>query len=401
MSILIKSTNLLDVKNKKLVDNLDVLIDGEKIIRIGEFISIGESFVIDGSNKTLIPGLIDVHVHLGSSCTVDFMNKMKDPTEVVTLRAVSNARKTLITGITTVRNAGEKNHLDTFVRDSIAMGENIGPTIIASGRGISIVGGHGYPGIRRVSGPDDARLAVREHVEANVDQIKIIASGGVLTKGSAIGLSQMTMEEMEAVTSEARAFRLPTLAHAHGTQAIKNCIEAGIDTIEHCSLPSEESLRLMAEKEIFMIPTFAASEMILRNGKNMDFSQDTIRKSETIKEDKKRLFKLALEMGVNIAMGTDAGSPLNYHGSNAVELEFMVEYGMEPIDALIAGTYNGARVCRIDDVVGSIEEGKFADLVLVNGNPIKNIKILQATENIDMVMKKGEIVKHGFCLEGE
>ncbi len=395
MNILIENVNVLDVKNKKIINNIDVLVKEDKIAAIGKDLSAPDCFIINGLNKTLIPGMIDAHVHLGSSCTVDFMERMKDPGEVVALRAISNAEKTLKAGVTGVRNAGEKNHIDTFVRDSIEKGENLGPTIIACGRGISIVGGHGYPGIRTINGEDDARGAVREHVEAKVNQIKVIASGGVLTKGTIIGLSQMTMNEMKAITSEAKAFGLTTMAHAHGTQAIRNCIEAKIDSIEHCSLPDEESLRLMAEKGIFMVPTFAASEMIERNGTKAGFAEEVIKKSQLIKEDKKRLFKLALDIGVNIAMGTDAGSPLNYHGENAVEIELMVKYGMKPMDALIAATYNGARVCRIDNFVGSIEVDKIADLVLINGNPIDDVKILQNQDNILMVLKKGKIVKYG------
>lgn len=389
----LKNVRVIDVANKKTIENAHVVINGAYIEKVStEPLNNVDGTSLDLTGKTLLPGLVDAHVHLSGNARPDVLERFRDPEAVVALRAASNARITLEAGITMVRNLGEKAYADVHLARSIEMKESVGPRVITAGRGISIVGGHGTPVIREVSGADDARLAVREHVKAGVDQIKVIASGGVLTAGTVPGASQMTMEELKAIVDEAKTHFKPTSAHAHGTQAIRNCIEAGIDSIEHCSLPDEESLELMAEKGIFMVPTFTSGEMILRYGKEAGIREEVIEKSKRMAEEHKKRFYQAVTKGVKVAMGTDVSTPYNEHGENAVELELMVDAGMSPMDAIVASTRHGAEVCGMADKTGTIAAGMYADLLVVDGDPLSDITILQNKENFHLIMKEGDVV---------
>jgi len=291
-----------------------------------------------------------------------------------------------------VRNLGEKSYIDVHLSNSIEEKESLGPRIITCGRGISILGGHGTPAIRRVSGADDARLAVREHVNAGVDQIKIIASGGILTQGSPVGASQMTEKELYAISDEAKAHFKPICAHAHGNESIKNCIDIGVASIEHCSLGDEDTFEKMAEYDIYMVPTFSSGEMIIKHGKQLGIDKEIIEKTKKIEEEKYEKFRCALKKKVKVAMGTDASTPYNNHGNNAQELNLMVEAGMSPIEAIIATTYNAAKLCGMEGNTGVIEEGKYADLLITESNPLKEINSLQDKKNIFMLFKEGDCV---------
>ncbi|MFM1654320.1 amidohydrolase family protein [Brevibacillus sp. B_LB10_24] len=393
MKLYVKNVRVIDGISPKPLENRHVVINGTMIETVSDKpIEDFDGTVWDGTGKTLLPGLVDSHVHLSGNGLPDVLERFTDPEAVVTLRAAANARKTLEAGITMVRNVGEKAYIDVHLARSIEAKETIGPRVITCGRGISILGGHGTPVIREVCGADDARLAVREHIKAGVDQIKVIASGGVLSKGTYVGAHQMTMDELRAITDEARTHFRRTCAHAHGAQAIRNCIEAGINTIEHCSLPDEESMELMAQKGIYMIPTFASSEMILRYGKEAGIRDEVIEKSKRVDEEHKERFRQAIAKGVKVAMGTDASTPYNFNGENAMELALMVDAGMTPMDAIIASTRNGAIVCEREHVTGTIEAGKFADLLVVEGDPLTHISLLQNKTNFHLIMKEGEVV---------
>lgn len=393
MKLLLTNIRIIDGRNPQPIDQAHVVIHGSRIEWIGHELPEGfEGTTIDCTGKTLMPGMIDTHVHLSGNCKPDLLERFTDPDAVVTMRAVHNARTTLLAGFTMVRNVGEKSYIDVHLAKSIASGETFGPRVITCGRGISIVGGHGTPAIREISGADDARLAVREHIKAGVDQIKIIASGGVLSRGTVPGAHQMTMDEMKAITDEAKAFFRRTCAHAHGTQAIRNCIEAGIDSIEHCSLPDDESLEKMVEKGTFLVPTFVSGEMINRHGLEAGIRAEVVDKSKRMAEEKKERFQRALQVGVRIAMGTDVSTPYNEHGKNALELQLMVDCGMKPMDAIISTTYNAAACCALEQETGSVEIGKLADLIVLPGDPLKDISLLQRSSEFDLILKEGEVV---------
>lgn len=347
--------------------------------------------VIDLGGARVLPGLIDAHIHLGSDCTPNLFDAMAGPPALVALRAAMNARRTLEAGFTSIRNVGECNYMDVHLRDAIEAGYVVGPRVVTCGLGIAIIGGHGHPGSWTVAGPEDCRKAVREHLANRVDQIKAIGTGGVLSKGKRPGASQLTFEELKVIADEAHRAGLMCCVHAHGTQGIREALLAGFDSIEHASLPDEECIQLFLDTGAYLVPTFAAGERIKAHAERL--SPEVLSKSLQMAEEKARRFRWAVEAGVkSIALGTDAGSPFNYHGENAQEFVLMVHHGMSPRDAIRAGTEVAAACIGLGDQVGSITPGKWADLVVVDGNPLEDIAVLTHREKIKLVFKGGEIV---------
>lgn len=266
--------------------------------------------------------------------------------------------------------------------------------MLASARPVAMTGGHGWQIAREADGPHEVRKAAREQIKAGADVVKFMATGGVMTKGVKPGSAQLTEEELKAGIEEAHKAGRRTSAHAQGTQGIINAIRAGIDSIEHGVFLTEEAARLMAEKGVFLVPTICALHCIEKNGLEQGIPPFAVKKTKKVKQRFLSSLRLAKEAGIKMAMGTDAGTPFNFHGKNALELELMVDLGgFTPQEAIEAATLGAARVVGLERELGSIEEGKLADIIVVRGNPLDDIRILQDREAILWIIKEGKVVK--------
>jgi imidazolonepropionase-like amidohydrolase len=304
------------------------------------------------------------------------------------LRSIPAAKRILLSGFTTVRVAGARDHLDIDVRDAINEGILVGPRVLACGRGITITGGHGYEKAVEVDGVDEVRREVRHQVKLGVDGIKIYGmSGGVSTKGTKMQAEQFTLEEVTTAVYEAHKFGRPVLSHAIGGPGIMNGIQAGVDSIDHGIFLTERACDLMRENGIVLVPTLGPVYYYVERRKAEPWR---IARAEAIQDTHIESFRLAMEKGVTIAMGSDLGAPSRFpSGEGALEIELMVRYGMSPMDAIIASTSIAARLLRLDEHVGSITVGKLADLIVVDADPIEKITALQ--NEVSLVMKDGTV----------
>ncbi len=370
-----------------------VLVENGRILRVaplGEFDGHAGA-VQDTSGATLLPGLTDCHVHLVYSGHADPRSVMaKQSPSDITLTALENAQKNLAGGITSVRDCGGKDYLEFSVRDAINRGTFSGPTIHASGRMICMTGGHGNSMGRVADGEDEVVKAVREQVHAGCDLVKIMATGGVMTPGVNPEDAHYSAEEMRAGVQEARRFHKRTASHAQGTEGILNAVRAGIHSIEHGIFMSEKCVEEMNEAGVYLVATIAALKNIVGNaGKGIPAY--AVEKSERVGEHHKRSIQLFHAAGGKFAMGTDAGTPFNYHGENARELAYLVEYGLSPSEALVAATGNAADLMGIEDH-GRIAAGMKADLLLVEGDPTKDIERAADRAHHRAVYKAGVLV---------
>ena len=374
------------------LDGHAVLVEGGQVARVapaGEFHGYAGRKV-DTAGMTLMPGLGDCHVHLvytGGADPNGIISK-QSPGEI-TLTALENAQTALKGGITAVRDCGGKDYLEFSVRNAIARGAFMGPTIRAAGRMICMTGGHGNRMGRVADGVDDVIKAVREQVHAGCDLVKIMATGGVMTPGVNPMDAHYTAEEMRVGLHEAKRFHKSTASHAQGTEGILNAVRGGVDSVEHGIYMDDECLREMLERQTYLVPTIAALKNILDNA-DKGIPPYAVEKARNVAERHRESFKMYYKAGGRIALGTDAGTPYNLHGANALELAFMVEFGMTPVDALIAGT------SRAHDLMGLINAGRIlkgaqADLLLVKGDPTQDIACAAQRANHVAVLKGGVI----------
>jgi len=312
---------------------------------------------------------------------------------MTTLKAVQFARDTLMAGVTTVRDLGGKEEIALVLRDAICSGLISGPRMLVSRQMICMTGGHGWPVGREADGPDEVRKAVRQQIKKGADLVKFMATGGVLTPGVEPGAAQLTEEELRAGIEEAHKAGRKTATHAMGTEGTLNALRAGIDSIEHGVYLDDQSVSLMVKQGVALVPTLSALYNIEAKGIEGGIPEYAVEKTKRVKPYHLSSIRMARETGVRIAMGTDAGTPFNMHGENIGELKFLVEQGFSPIEAIQAGTRIAAEVLGMESDLGSIEEGKLADLVVVEGNPLDNIGLLRDPEAIKLVVQGGKIVK--------
>ena len=346
---------------------------------------------VDAPDATLLPGLIDCHVHFAMSGGPDWLSEMKEPYATSCWRAAIHARKTLEAGFTTVRTLGGRPGADPALRDAQVAGIVEGPRIVATNLVICITGGHGSWIGREADGPDDVRKAVREQLKAGADCIKLIATGGVMTPGVEPGSQQLTDDELRAGIDEAHKAGRKVAAHAHGSEGIKAAVLAGVDSIEHGSFMTDEIISLMKERGTFFSATLCSAQGFL------DAPPDSVAEWAMVKAGHVRValdasFRRAHDAGVRLVLGTDAGTPFNRHGDNARELALMVKLGVDPLDALRAATRNGAELLGKLDTLGTLEAGKAADLVLVEGDVTADINRLCNPNNVKLVVQAGRIV---------
>jgi imidazolonepropionase-like amidohydrolase len=348
---------------------------------------------LDLGGMTVLPGLIDCHVHLCLGGDPDVVRTIREESPGLTLlKAAGFARATLEAGFTTVRDLGFRDHAVFALKEAIAKGLLPGPRIMAAGLAICMTGGHARFIGREADGPSEVIAAVREQLAAGADVIKFIASGGVLTPGTSPEAPQFTPEELAAGMAEARRAGRRVAAHAHGAEGMKQAITAGAHSIEHATLMDDEAAALMREHDIFMVPTLSALATTADCGVQCGIPVTSVEKARAMRGRHEASFKKALRGGIPIAFGTDAGTPFNRHGENAQELERMVSLGMTPMEALLTATSGAATLLGVRQSVGTIEAGKTADLVVVEGNPLKRIIVLRQRDRIAGVMQSGRFV---------
>ena len=383
-----------DGQGRTLTDH-GVLVEGEKISRVaplGEFEGFsGKS--VNTESGTLLPGLIDCHVHLVYCGEADpETHLLKLGPGAIVMNALENAQKTLFSGVTSVRDLGGKEYLEFSVRDACNSGRQLGPTIKAAGRIICMTGGHGNAFGRVADGPDEVLKAVREQIHAGSDVIKLMATGGVMTPGVNPEDAHYTEEELRAGVHEGHRFHRSCATHAQGAAGILNAVRAGMDSIEHGIFMTQECLEAMMERGTYLVPTLAAVNHIYIN-RNNGIPDFIVEKTIRVRERHHQSIKMFYQAGGKIAMGTDAGTPFNIHGDNSQELQFMADLGFSNKDILTISTKNGADLMGLDDR-GQIQEGFFADLLFVSGNPVEEISAVADQNNHLSVIKNGKPVRH-------
>jgi imidazolonepropionase-like amidohydrolase len=351
--------------------NADVVIDDGKISAIRD--ASGEC---DRVAACITPGLVNAHVHLEMSGQPDPLNLANVVTPMQRmLHAVENARKTIQAGVTTVRDVGASEDIAIEIRDAIAQGRIPGPQMRAAGRVLCMTGGHGWPIGRAVDSPWDARKGVREQRKSGADCIKLIATGGVLTKGAVPGIAQLTIEEMSAACDEAHRHEMRVAAHAIGTEGIKNALRAGVDSIEHGHMLDDEAIELFKERGAYLVPTLTAPACILEHAEHGGQPDYVVRKAREINEHLLRNIRRAFEAGVKIAGGSDAGTPFNYHEKYADEVVLMHELlGMSPQQALHSATAVAAELIGLHR--GIVAPGEPADLLLLETDIARDLHTL-------------------------
>jgi len=383
----------------RVLEHATVLVEGEKIVKVAEGnVNIpkdAQKIPLEG--QMLLPGFIDSHVHICFDCSPDPMTSAASESPTVTaLKAANSARQTLLSGVTTIRDMGGKDGIDLGLRQAINSGLIPGPRMLASGKLICMTGGHGWQVGLEVNGVDEVRKAAREQIKAGVDIVKLMATGGVLTPAVEPGSEQLTEAELKAGVEEAHKAGRKTATHAMGTKGILNALRAGIDSIEHGVYLDKEAVSLMIERDVPLIPTLSALFNIESKGIEAGIPAFAVEKTLKVKPAHLESIRMAREAGVSIAMGTDAGTPFNVHGDNLGELKFLVDCGFKPMEAIEAGTRIAAQVLGMEKELGTIEEGKLADLVLIEGNPLEDIEILCKRELIRLVMQDGKHISGEF-----
>jgi imidazolonepropionase-like amidohydrolase len=402
----LRASRVFDETGDRVMENAVVVIEGSKIKAVGAGLPVPSgATVLDLGDATLLPGFIDSHTHITEEASdnwlSDFYQGLRRTAPEQTLLGAVYARRTLDAGFTTVRNVGAEKDEDIGLRNGIARGLVPGPRILASRYALGATGGHcdqtGFPehtfgsepGPERgvFHGADEGRQAVRLQIKYGADVIKMCASGGVLSLGDDVSAPQLTEEELTAVIDEAHRLKRKTAAHAHGDLAARTAVKAGIDSIEHGSFLSEETLQLMKAKGTYLVPTLLAGEYT--GGKAAKFPPEIAAKAKAAFAARSDMFRRALKVGVKIAFGTD--SAVSPHGINAQEFGLMVGLGMSPAAALRTAGPAAADLLGLSKEIGTLEAGKEADIVAVPGNPLSDI---HATEKVLFVMKGGKVFKN-------
>ena len=402
-NIVIYTSSYIDVNKKRINNNYSITVAGDRIISIDKgFIDVSDNELIDLRGMTLMPGLMDMHVHFGQEYQSKAERPSKIERETSAILAAKHALITLKSGFTTVRQVGDSGMVAISLRDLINSNQIVGPRIFTSGKSIATTGGHADPTNGKdkdsyeyptaedgvINGPYDAYTAVRQRYKDGADGIKLTVTGGVLSVAKSGENPQFTADEIEAVVDAAKDYGMWVAVHAHGSVGMKRAVIAGVDSVEHGTFMTTEVMDLMIKNETFYVPTISAGEFVADKSKIDNYFPEIVRpKAASVGPQIGSTFSKAYKRGVKIAFGTDAG--VQPHGTNWKEFVYMVQYGMPPIETIESATIKTAELLGIESDLGSIDEGKIADLIAVQGDPLKDINSMK---NISFVMKDGVVI---------
>ena len=401
---IIYTSNYIDVNSGLIQNNHSITVDGNLIKSIDSgFIKLeDDDFLIDLRGYTLMPGLMDMHVHFGQEYQSKSERPIKVERETSAIMASKHALTTLKAGFTTVRQVGDSGLIAISLRNLINSGQIIGPRIFTSGKSIATTGGHADPTNGKdsdsyeypvaedgvINGPYDAYTAVRQRYKDGADGIKLTVTGGVLSVAKSGDNPQFTEEEVEAVVKAAKDYGMWVAVHAHGAEGMKRAVIAGVNSVEHGTFMTNEVMDLMIKRGTYYVPTISAGEFVAEKAKIDNYFPEIVRpKAASVGPQIGDTFNKAYKRGVKIAFGTDAG--VQAHGTNWKEFVYMVKFGMPAMETIQSATISTAQMLGIDSTLGSIEVGKIADLIAVDGNPIQDINVMK---KISFVMKEGRVI---------
>ena len=401
----LKCSKMFDSVNGTVARDVVIFVEGDRITSVepAATAKLDGCEVIDLTGKFVTPGLIDCHMHIGmNGAGSNLGTKPYTSLGDATMEGLTNVYSDLMAGFTSVRTCGDMGYSDVAIRNAINRGDFAGPRMMVAGSNLSSTGGHSdthyNPYLHEESvhsgvagdGPNEMVKLVRNNIKHGVDFIKFMATGGVMSLGTTVGAQQMSYEEMKAICDTAKMYGMITATHAHGTSGIKDAIRAGVTSVEHGMMMDEEGIQLMKEHGTTLVPTIIAAERIIVKGKEAGTPDWAIAKAKQVYDRAHWGFTRCMEEGIPIAFGTDSGTPYNFHGKQGYEFELMVGWGMTPLQALTAATKTASELLRKQDEVGSIEAGKYADVVAFDGDPTEDIKVMT---NCTFVMKGGEVYK--------
>ena len=397
----IKAGSLFDSRNGNVMRDAVIVVEEDKIVAVGGAdtqIPRGAE-IIDLSSSFVLPGVMDMHTHVVGNLDKYFYAGYFQSPHRATIGGVVNAEKTLMAGFTTIRNVGAADFADVALRNAINAGEIPGPRMAVSGPGLGITGGHCDRNSLNQSfeersdgvadGPWEVRAQVRKNVKYGADLTKFCATGGVFSKGTKVGMTQYTLEEMQAIVDESHTHGRKVAAHAHGTDGIKRAIVAGVDSIEHASFLDEEAIRMGIDRGTFFALDIYNTEYTLEMGEANGVPMENINKEREVGQRQRESFSLAVKMGAKVVFATDAG--VYPHGNNGRQFSRAVRFGMTPAQAIQSATSVSAELLGWEDQVGAIAPGMYADIIAVHGNPLDDISEL---EDVDFVMKNGVVYKN-------
>ncbi|HYL13186.1 MAG TPA: amidohydrolase family protein [Terriglobales bacterium] len=402
--VIVHARRLLDVKSGKTLTDQAIIIEGDKIVSVGpaaQAKAAPDAATVDLPNATVMPGLIDAHTHLTFDPSGAGYARLGISTPREALTGAKNARITLEAGFTTVRNVGASGYADVALRDAINAGDVPGPRMVVSGPALGITGGHcdnnllpyeyHAQGDGVADGIENVQHKVREVIKYGADVIKICATGGVMSKGDDPNASQFTLEEMKAIVAEAHRLGRKVAAHAHGAEGVRWASEAGVDSVEHGHLMDDAAIATLKKNGTYLVPTLYLINWHKENAAHSNVPEFSRRKMQMVSDAAQGNAKKAIAAGVKIGLGTDAA--VYPHGLNAHELAVYVRLGLTPLQAIQTATVNDADLLGWTDKIGTLEPGKFADIIAVDGDPLKDVTTL---ERVKFVMKGGEVVKNQY-----
>lgn len=405
--------NLFDGVCGNVVSDRAIIIENNRIVAVKDkkdYQPQPQDTLIDCSGKFVMPGLIDTHVHLGFSGK-SALTELSEPSELVVLKAIKNAQDDLMGGFTTVRDAGFPSLLGgQAVRDAINSDIVWGPRVFSCGMYVTQTGGHlatSYPQesfgqqtfkpVNTADSPDEVRTACRTMLKYGVDQIKIMVTGGVLSNSGGVGEQNMSDEEIAAAVSVGKMHHRLVSAHAHGTAGILAAAKAGVSSIEHCTMVDDEGIKYMLKNKVVAVPTLIVLH-VLAEGASQGVAQSAVDKAAFLVPQHADNIKKAYDHGVRCVFGTDTGTPLGLHGKQHAEFTYMTKAGISPLDTLLAATRYAAEFLMWDDKIGTIQNGKLADIIAVDGNPLEDMSVM-THDNIQLIMKDGVVYKNTATTE--